>query len=141
MKVIMNCLMALLSGLLFGIGLVVSGMTDPQRVVGFLDVTGDWDPTLMAVLGGAVLTTFVGFRLLRRLGRPWLSATFEWPTRRDLDRPLVIGASLFGLGWGLSGYCPGPALLALNTGDLSVWGLVIMMAVGWWAAQRWSWQR
>lgn len=140
MSGLMSSLMALFSGLLLGLGLVVSGMTDPQRVVGFLDVTGHWDPTLVAVLGGAVLTTFIGFRLLRWRSRPWLSAVFEWPTRRDIDPPLVIGASFFGVGWGLSGYCPGPALVALNSGDLSIWGLVIMMAVGWWVAQHWPWK-
>lgn len=140
-NLLMSNLMALLSGLLLGSGLVISGMTDPHRVVGFLNVTGDWDPTLMAVLGSAVLTTFIGFRLLRGRTRPWLSEVFEWPARRDIDRPLVIGASLFGIGWGLSGYCPGPALVALNSGDGSVWGLVMTMALGWWVAQHRLWKR
>ncbi|MGR4896207.1 DUF6691 family protein [Stenotrophomonas sp. LARHCG68] len=107
-------LAALLSGALFGLGLAVSGMTDPQRIRGFLDVSGDFDPALLFVLGGAVLTTLVLFRFVLRRPAPVLAARFQIPALKQIDRPLLFGAALFGIGWGLAGYCPGPALVGLG---------------------------
>ena len=107
-----RCLAALLSGVLFGLGLAISGMTDPAVVLGFLDLFGDFNPALMFVLGGAVGTTMLAFRLVLRRPAPLLEDRFQLPTRKDIDARLVIGAGLFGIGWGLAGYCPGPALVS-----------------------------
>ena len=109
-------LAALFSGALFGLGLALSGMLDPARVQGFLDITGSWDPSLAFVLGGAVTVMFLGLRLIGRLERPALDARFHLPENRTVDRPLVLGSALFGIGWGISGFCPGPALAALSLG-------------------------
>ncbi|MEL6398349.1 MAG: DUF6691 family protein [Cyanobacteria bacterium J06607_6] len=106
-------IIALLSGLLFGLGLGLSQMIDRQRVLGFLDVTGTWDPTLLFVLGGAVAVTAVAFRFVLRLPHPIFAKTFRLPTKPDIDAPLLAGAALFGIGWGISGYCPGPSIVAL----------------------------
>ncbi|MGG6238796.1 DUF6691 family protein [Nodosilinea sp. AN01ver1] len=110
-------LVALAAGLLFGLGLGFSQMIDPQRVIGFLDVAGNWDATLAFVMGGAVLMTLISFRFILRQPAPLLGAKFYVPTRSDIDRPLVLGAALFGIGWGLGGYCPGPAIAALGLGS------------------------
>lgn len=107
-------LAALLSGALFGLGLAVSGMTDPLRILGFLDVFGDFDPALLFVLGGAVLTTLLLFRVVLRRPAPVFAARFQISDLRTIDRPLLLGAALFGIGWGLAGYCPGPALVGLG---------------------------
>jgi len=95
------------AGFLFGIGLWVSGMANPKKVLGFLDIAGDWDASLMLVMGGAVAVTLAGFRFYK--------ARLELPTRKDIDLPLVAGSALFGIGWGIAGYCPGPAITALST--------------------------
>jgi uncharacterized membrane protein YedE/YeeE len=108
-------LSALGAGFLFGIGLWVSGMANPRKVLGFLDVTGDWDASLMFVMGGAVMVTAVAFRFVLRRDKPFFSETFHLPTKKDIDLPLVAGSALFGIGWGIAGYCPGPALTALST--------------------------
>ena len=107
---------ALLSGLLFGLGLALSGMVDPARVLGFLDVAGPWEPTLAFVLGGAVAVSAVGVAISRHTTRPVLAERFDLPTKTRIDRPLIMGAALFGAGWGLSGFCPGPALVSLSLG-------------------------
>lgn len=104
---------ALVAGLLFGVGLAVSGMMDPQKVLGFLDVAGRWNPALAFVLGGAVGVSAFGYGLARRLPHPILAERFQIPTRRDVDARLVGGAVTFGVGWGLAGFCPGPALASL----------------------------
>ena len=103
----------LASGVVFGAGLSLSGMINPRKVLAFLDVTGQWDPTLLLVMGGAVAVTLIGFRFVLRRPQP-LPGTFELPTRKDIDAPLVFGAALFGAGWGLAGYCPGPAIAAFT---------------------------
>ncbi|KQT58676.1 hypothetical protein ASG52_21325 [Methylobacterium sp. Leaf456] len=121
---------ALAMGLVFGLGLSLSGMLDPARVQGFLDVTGAWDPTLMFVLGGAVTVALAGFALARRLPQPVLDARFDLPTNRRIDAPLLGGAALFGIGWGLSGLCPGPAVAALSTGAPPILVFVPAMLVG-----------
>lgn len=105
-------LIALLSGLLFGFGLSLSQMIDRDRVLGFLDVAGDWDPTLLFVLGGAVGVTVIAFRFVLRLPRPIFNSKFYLPTRKDIDLPLILGAAIFGIGWGIAGYCPGPGITA-----------------------------
>lgn len=123
-------------GLVFGLGLSVGGMTQPAVVLGFLDVFGAWNPVLAGVMGGAVLTTTLGFAWLRRRRAPWLAAAFLWPANRHLDAHLIVGAALFGVGWGLAGYCPGPALASLGGGQPAVWLLVVCMGLGWWWAPR-----
>src|SRR5262249_31776560 len=97
-------------GLIFGVGLLVSGMTQPDKVLGFLDIFGRWDPTLAFVMAGALAVTATGYAFARQQVRPTLASAHLWPTRRDIDRPLVTGSVLFGIGWGLVGLCPGPAL-------------------------------
>jgi hypothetical protein len=106
-------LIALLSGLLFGVGLSLSQMIDRNRVLGFLDIAGNWDSTLLFVLGGAVGVTVITFRFVLGLPKPIFADKFYLPTRKDIDVPLIIGAAIFGMGWGIAGYCPGPAITAL----------------------------
>jgi uncharacterized membrane protein YedE/YeeE len=108
--------MAALAGLVFGIGLILSGMTDPAKVQGFLDVAGTWNPTLAFVMGGAVLVGLAAFAIAGRLGRSLLGEPMRLPTATAIDRRLVLGSLAFGVGWGLAGYCPGPALASLATG-------------------------
>jgi uncharacterized membrane protein YedE/YeeE len=122
-------LSALASGALFGVGLAMSGMTDPRRVLGFLDVAGDFDPTLLFVLGGAVTTTFVLFRFVLRRGSPLLADSFHLSKLKHIDRKLLGGAALFGIGWGVAGYCPGPALAGLGAGSVeALWFVPAMLA-------------
>ena len=121
---------ALTAGALFGIGLAVSGMTLPAKVIGFLDVTGRWDPTLAFVMAGAIAVHFVLFRLILRRQAPIFDSHFHVPTRRDIDLRLIGGAALFGVGWGLAGQCPGPALTNLATGAPSAFLFVATMAAG-----------
>ncbi|WP_062234962.1 YeeE/YedE family protein [Aureimonas sp. N4] len=123
-------LLALLSGLVFGIGLVVSQMVVPEKVLGFLDVFGAWDPSLAFVMGGAILVTAPAFALARRMGRPLAAPRFEIPTRRDIDARLLSGAAIFGLGWGLVGLCPGPALAAIGLALKPALVFVAAMVVG-----------
>ena len=105
---------ALLTGVLFGFGLVLAGMTNPQKIVGFLDVFGVWDPSLALVMGGALAVTAILFPLIIKRGKPLFDTRLYLPTRRDIDVPLVLGSALFGVGWGVAGYCPGPALASLG---------------------------
>lgn len=125
---------ALVCGLLFGIGLTVAEMVNPQKVLNFLDIaavaSGGWDPSLALVLGGAVATTAIGYRLVFRHNRPLFAASFSLPSRRDIDARLIIGATIFGLGWGLVGFCPGPALATLGIGGLSSLVFVAAMLAG-----------
>lgn len=132
----MHILVNLLVGLLFGVGLVISGMADPAKVLNFLDLFGTWDPSLAFVMGGAVAVAFVGFRLVLGRGRPLLDTAFHLPTKRDIDRPLLLGAALFGIGWGLGGFCPGPAFTALGLGAPGTYAFVPAMLAGMWAARR-----
>jgi len=130
LSAVLRCGAALTSGLVFGLGLSLSGMLDPARVRGFLDVLGDWDPSLVVVLGGAVTVSTAGYALARRLHRPALDSGFHWPRPTRIDGPLVLGAVLFGIGWGLSGFCPGPAVAALSTGTAPVAVFVGAMLAG-----------
>ncbi|MCE8003550.1 DUF6691 family protein [Billgrantia ethanolica] len=131
----MKTVMGYIAGLLFGLGLALAGMTDPARVLGFLDIFGAWDPTLMFVLGGAVVTTFIGYRLVFRRERPMFGETFQLPTRRDLDARLIGGAALFGIGWGLSGYCPGPAIASIAGLSAPLFAMLVAMVAGWFLAR------
>lgn len=118
------------SGALFGLGLAMSGMTDARRILGFLDVFGAFDPTLLFVLGGAVATTTLLFRFVLRRGSPVLAGTFHLSNLKHVDRHLLGGAALFGIGWGLAGYCPGPALAALGVGATEALWFVPAMVAG-----------
>ncbi len=111
----MTLVVSFASGLLFAVGLVISGMTIPGRVLGFLDVAGDWDPTLVFVMLGAIVTFAPLYRLSNRRTHPKFAATFQLPTKRRIDARLLTGSVLFGIGWGLAGFCPGPALVSAGT--------------------------
>jgi uncharacterized membrane protein YedE/YeeE len=125
----MNAVSAFAVGLLFGTGLIVSGMTDPSKIVGFLDLAGAWDPSLAFVIGGAVLTGFIGFAFARKRAVSLLGGAMHLPTARHIDRPLILGSLAFGTGWGLAGYCPGPAVVSFGAGqDKAVVFLVAMIA-------------
>ena len=113
----MHILSALIVGLVFGIGLIVSGMTDPSKVLGFLDLAGTWDPSLAFVMGGAILVGLLAFRMAGRRERSLLGEAMRLPTATRIDRRLVLGSLAFGAGWGLAGYCPGPALASLASGS------------------------
>lgn len=113
----MSVLAAFAAGLVFGIGLILSGMTDPGKVVGFLDVVGNWDPSLAFVMGGAVLVGLVAFALAKRRARTFFGGAMHLPVNRDIDNRLVGGSLVFGIGWGLAGYCPGPALVSFGSGQ------------------------
>ncbi|KQV81797.1 YeeE/YedE family protein [Rhizobium sp. Root1220] len=121
---------ALASGTVFGFGLSLSGMLNPVRVQGFLDIFNVWDPSLAFVLGGAVLIAFVGVRIMYGLGRPAFDETFRLPATRKIDPPLVVGSALFGVGWGIGGFCPGPAVASLSVGLAQSLVFVIAMLVG-----------
>lgn len=126
----MGNLFALLAGLLFGLGLILSGMTDPAKVTAFLDVAGAWDPSLAFVMGGALLVALPAFYVARRRGTTFGGAPLQLPTARHLDRPLIAGSVMFGAGWGLAGYCPGPALASLSMPEGAPWLFVAAMLAG-----------
>ncbi len=116
-------------GLLFGLGLLISGMTNPAKVLGFLDLAGPWDPSLALVMGSAIAVGSVGFAIARRRSASLLGLPMRLPTNRTVDRRLALGAAIFGAGWGLAGFCPGPALVALGTGaPQAVWFVLAMLA-------------
>lgn len=119
-----------LAGLIFGVGLVVSGMSNPAKVIGFLDIAGNWDPSLAFVISGGLLVTVPAFWLLLKCKKPLFVARFELPTKKDIDGSLVIGAVLFGIGWGIAGFCPGPAIAALATLEPNVVLFVVAMLAG-----------
>ena len=121
---------AIASGLVFGLGLVISGMVNPAKVKNFLDITGTWDPSLLFVMAGAIAVTLPGYRLLSKSKAPRFATQFHWPTKQDIDPPLIRGAIFFGIGWALSGLCPGPAIAALTTFNTRVWGFMVMLIVG-----------
>jgi len=126
------------AGILFAAGLALAGMTQPDKVVGFLDVTGDWKPGLALVMGGAILVHLIAYRLVPLMQRPLLAGQFAIPTGWDIDARLLGGASLFGLGWGLSGYCPGPAIASVVTGDASALLFVFSMFAGMVLVRAWD---
>lgn len=126
----MRTAFALVCGVLFGAGLAFSGMTNPAKVLAFLDVAGHWDPTLAFVMGGALAVSAAGYRLARGRERAWLGEAFSIPSRQDLDPSLIGGATLFGVGWGLVGLCPGPALANLARGSVEIALFVAAMMAG-----------
>jgi uncharacterized membrane protein YedE/YeeE len=132
----MGILLQFLAGLTFGIGLVVSGMANPAKVLNFLDLAGSWDPSLAFVMAGAVAATMIGYRLVLAHSKPIFAPAFQLPTRHDIDARLVTGAALFGIGWGLAGFCPGPALTSLGLGAPGTLAFVPAMLAGM-AAARW----
>jgi uncharacterized protein len=113
----MNIAAAFGAGLVFGIGLILSGMTDPGKVIGFLDVFGNWDPSLAFVMGGAILVGFFAFALAQKRAQTFLGSALHLPQNRDIDNRLVGGSLVFGIGWGLGGFCPGPALVSFGSGQ------------------------
>lgn len=126
----MSNLFGFVSGLVFGIGLILAGMTEPLKVKGFLDLAGAWDPSLALVMGGAIALSAVAFARARRRDRSWTGAPIEIPNNKTIDRRLVTGGVLFGIGWGIGGFCPGPALVALGSGVGSAGIFVAAMLVG-----------
>jgi uncharacterized membrane protein YedE/YeeE len=137
----MQMLAALVCGLIFGWGLLISGMVEPTKVIGFLDIFGAWDPSLAVVMAAALGVSGVGFRLVAARQRPVLATQSSWPTRTDVDAPLVTGAILFGVGWGLVGLCPGPALENLATLSPRVIIFVVAMAGGMGLHRSWQERR
>lgn len=126
----MRLLSALLVGMVFGAGIAVSGMANPAKVLNFFDIAGEWDPSLAFVMGGALLVAFVGYRVVLRRPAPVFDARFHLPTRRDIDPALVGGAALFGVGWGIAGFCPGGAIPALGLARPEALAFVLAMLAG-----------
>jgi uncharacterized protein len=124
-------LVSLICGLLFGAGLALSGMTRPLKVLGFLDVAGKWDPSLIFVLGGAVIVATVAFRFILQRKAPLLAPSFDLPTTKKVDRKLIVGALIFGVGWGIAGYCPGPAIALLAAPDTEALYFLPAIVAGW----------
>lgn len=127
--------LAAICGLLFAFGLGLGGMTNPLKVQAFLDVVGKWDPSLMFVMGGGIAVGFWAFRAAKRRGHPFLGGSFGWPSSIRIDARLLSGAAIFGVGWGLTGYCPGPALVALGAGRIGAIVAVSSMVLGMLATQ------
>lgn len=126
----MNRLTEFLVGLLFGLGLLLSGMTDPGKVIGFLDLFGAWDPSLALVMGGAIVVGLFGFAVAKKRTTALLGGAMQLPSSRDIDRRLVIGGLVFGTGWGLAGFCPGPALVSAGAGHVQAIVFLVSMVAG-----------
>lgn len=126
----MTAVIALLAGLVFGAGLILSGMTNPANVIAFLDVTGDWRPALAFTMAGAIAVALPAFAFVRRRGSTLRSRVTSLAVNRAIDRPLVVGSAIFGVGWGLAGICPGPGLVILTTGDLRAFTFVAALVLG-----------
>ena len=126
----MSIAVSFVVGLVFGLGIMISGMANPAKVMNFFDVAGSWDPSLAFVMGGALVTTFLGYRLVLGRKAPLLASHFQLPTNRKIDFQLVSGAAIFGVGWGIAGFCPGGAIPALGTGKSEVLVFVVALVVG-----------
>lgn len=126
----MQIVMALIAGLVFGLGLILSGMSNPAKVIGFLDISGNWDPSLAFVMAGAIAVSFLPFRLAKNRSTALLGGPIRLPAATDIDRRLVLGSVIFGIGWGLAGYCPGPALVSLLSGGAKPLIFVVSMLAG-----------
>lgn len=126
----MKNMAASLCGLLFGFGLALSGMTDTAKVIGFLDIFGHWKPDLLFVMGGGVAVTLISFRFILRCKKPLLDKNFDLPSKTHIDRPLVLGAVIFGIGWGLYGYCPGPAIASVVYWQTPTIIFLVSMTIG-----------
>jgi len=127
-----------LVGLLFGLGLILSGMTDPGKVLGFLDIAGIWDPSLALVMGGAIAVGFFAFAIAKKRTVNFLGGALHLPKSNEMDKPLVIGAMMFGAGWGLAGFCPGPAIVSLASGQIKAAMFVVFMLVGMQVFEVWN---
>jgi hypothetical protein len=127
-----------LIGLLFGFGLILSGMTDPGKVKGFLDIFGSWDPSLALVMAGAIVVSFLAFTIAKKRTTSFLGNELYLPTSNQIDKPLVIGAVLFGAGWGLAGFCPGPVIVSFAAGQTKAIFFLAMMIIGMWIFERFS---
>jgi uncharacterized membrane protein YedE/YeeE len=123
-------LIALISGLIFGAGLTLSQMTNPDKVLNFLDITGNWDPSLLFVMIGALSVTTLCFRIILKRNQPLFDQKFYLATKTDIDKPLIMGAAVFGIGWGLAGYCPGPVMAGLGLGNPEAWVLLLSIYAG-----------
>ena len=132
----MQLIVSYIIGLIFGLGISISGMANPAKVINFFDFTGTWDPSLAFVMGGALIVTFFGYRFVLKRPAPLLSAQFQVPTRRDFDANLIGGSAVFGVGWGIAGFCPGGALPAIGTGRSEVLVFVVALVAGIYAAKR-----
>ncbi len=132
----MRLLTTFLIGLLFGLGIVISGMANPAKVLNFFDIAGTWDPSLALVMGGGVVTAFIGYRIVLKRPAPMFESLFSLPSRTDLDWKLIGGSAVFGIGWGIAGFCPGAALPVLGTGKLPVIMFVVSLVVGMLVARR-----
>ncbi|AEF99669.1 DUF6691 family protein [Methylomonas methanica] len=130
----MKLILALFAGIIFGLGLTVSQMTNPDKVLGFLDFAGDWDPSLALVMAGALAIAVAGFRWTRQQEKPVLGSRFHITLKTTLDKPLLTGAGLFGIGWGMTGYCPGPAFAGMALGNQEAIVMVTSIYAGFWAA-------
>ena len=128
----MKKILPLIVGAIFGVGLAMSGMTDTQKVIGFLDIGGQWQPDLLFVMIGAVLITMTGYFLVLKSAKPIWAESFKLPEKKDIDRSVLIGAGLFGIGWGVFGYCPGPVVASLPFLDAKTWLFFISMLLGMW---------
>ena len=126
----MQVIVALVAGLIFGLGILISGMASPAKVLNFFDVAGSWDPSLAFVMGGALVTTLTGYRLIFLRNAPIFSARFHLPTKNAVDAKLIAGAAIFGIGWGVTGFCPGGAIPALGTGRNEVMIFIVALTVG-----------
>ena len=126
----MQSLIEFAVGLIFGLGLLVSGMTDPSKVQGFLDLAGAWDPSLAFVMGGAVMVGLLGFGIAKKKTNSLSGTPFNWPEMKQIDRPLVLGSLMFGVGWGLAGFCPDPALVTMASGNGKAFVFVLAMLAG-----------
>lgn len=130
MKKHLDTLSSFIVGLIFGIGLILAGMTNPAKVIGFLDITGTWDPSLAFVMGGGILVAIIAFRFAKKRTVNFLGGAMRMPTSDMIDKRLVIGSLLFGAGWGIAGFCPGPALTSMGTGNPKAVIFVIAMIAG-----------
>ncbi|SNX28548.1 hypothetical protein SAMN06295945_0880 [Polynucleobacter meluiroseus] len=117
-------------GVLFGLGLLISGMSNPQKILNFLDISGNWDPSLIFVMGGAVMVGLAGFYLAAKKTESFFGNALQIPTKRDITKPLVIGGLIFGAGWGIAGFCPGPVIVALGSGHIKALVFVLAMLIG-----------
>lgn len=127
-------ILALLSGIIFGLGLSISQMTNPDKVLGFLDISGNWDPSLALVMVGALAVSITGFRWVRQHDKPIFGSRFHITSKTALDKQLLSGAAVFGVGWGMTGYCPGPAFASMALGNTEAILMVISIYAGFWAA-------
>ncbi len=128
-------IISLFCGLIFGLGLLISGMANPQKVLGFLDITGLWDPSLILVMAGAILAALLPFQWAKNQSRSLLGQTMQLPDKTQIDRPLILGSLLFGIGWGLAGICPGPAIVLLGLKQINAIYFVLAMLAGMWIFQ------